>query len=289
MRVSQLGPVLFCLLISASLSAQQSNPTTRTSDPQAVALAQRSLTALTGGAPVSDVTLTGTVQRIAGSDNETGTASVKGTALGDSRLDLSLPAGNRSEIRNHAALPLLGSLPPLAPTAATQAVQRAGAWIGPDGVIHGMATHNVMTDATWFFPPSTLARILSSGGYILSYVGPETLNGQSVTHLQVSQPLPATMTVPQQVATLMLHLSQMDLYLDSTTLLPVALDFNVHPDNNAGLDIPAEIQFSNYQPVNGVQVPFHVQRYLNNGLVLDLQINNVTFNSGLPGTTFQLQ
>jgi len=44
------------------------------------------------------------------------------------------------------------------------------------------------------------------------------------------------------------RLSQTDLYLDSTTLLPAAMTFNIHPDDNALLDIPIEIHFSEYRP-----------------------------------------
>jgi len=278
-----------CALIPLSLGAQQPAPTPAQSDPQAVALIQRSLAALTGGIQVSDATLTGTAQRIAGSDDETGTATLKATALGDSRVDLVLPSGNRSEIRNHAAVPLPGSLPGGAPVAATQAVQPVGAWSGPDGVIHGMVNHNVMTEGSWFFPAASITRIISTQGYVLSYIGPANLNGEHVTHIQLSEPLGPTVNAPPEMAALMQHLSQMDLYLDSATLLPVALDFSVHPDGNASLDIPMQIEFSGYRAVSGVQVPFHVQKYLSYSLVLDLQLSGATLNSGLAAATFQIQ
>jgi hypothetical protein len=101
-----------------------------------------------------------------------------------------------------------------------------------------------MTDASWFFPAATLTRIVTSPGYVFSYVGPETLDGQPVTHLQVSQPLAATVSAPSGAAALMQHLSQMEIYLDPTTSLTVALGFNIHPDANALLDIPTRVEFS---------------------------------------------
>lgn len=291
MRSFRPALLLFlCLPVSASFAAQQSVSTTApaptTSDPQAVAAVQGALTALVGSANLSDVTLTGTANRIAGSDNESGTATLEAMAGGYSLLSLSLPLGPRSETRNPAGTPLPGVLPPGIPAAVAQAAQPVGAWSGPDGNTHGMANHNIMTDATWFFPALTIATFASSQSYILSYIGQETHDGQPTVHLSVSRPFPQA---PAQIATLVQHLSQMDLYLDPGTLLPVALAFNVHPDNNAGLDIPAEIQFSNYQAVSGVLVPSHVQKYLNNSLVLDLQFSNVTLNSGLTAAAFQLQ
>lgn len=277
--------LLALVSFSASAFAQQAS-TTGTSDPQAVALVQRVLAVLTGVANISDVTLTGTAHRIAGSDDETGTANLKATSAGDSRLDLAFPSGNRSEIRNSSATPLPGSLPTDIPASVAQTPQPVGAWSGVDGVLRATAQHNLLTDPAWFFPAFTLGNLASTQGYVLSFVGQENRNGQQVLHISASELMP---TAPTQIASLFQHLSQMDLYLDPTSLLPVTLGFNVHPDNNASLDIPVEIQFSNYQTINGIQVPLHVQRYLNGGLVLDLQFETATLNSGLSPAAFQLQ
>src|ERR1039458_1626191 len=105
-RISQLAVLLLlCPLIPVSLAAQvltSTGPSSVASDPQAVSLLQKSLAAQTGGLPLTDVTLTGTARRIAGSDDETGTATLKATSAGDSRIDLSFPSGERVEIRNHS-------------------------------------------------------------------------------------------------------------------------------------------------------------------------------------------
>lgn len=78
----------------------------------------------------------------------------------------------------------------------------------------------------------------------------------------------------------------MDFFLDATTLLPAAATFNIHADNDAGRDFPIEVQFSDYRNTNGVQIPFHVQKFLNNGLILDLQFSSATVNTGLAATEF---
>ena len=73
-----------------------------------------------------------------------------------------------------------------------------------------------------------------------------------------------------------------DVFLDGNTLLPVALSFNEHPDNNAEADIPTRVEFSDYRSAdNGATVPYHVQKYVNNNLVLDLQLDTVKFNTGV--------
>lgn len=219
-------------------------------------------------ATISDVTLTGTARRIAGSDDESGSAVLKALASGASRVDLTLSSGQHSEILNTSVAPA------------------AGSWSGPDGVLHAIAFHNLLTSPTWFFPAFTIAQGLSASTYIVTYVGAETHNGQPVQHVSLSQPslLPATSGGLSSA-----HLTQVDLFLDAATFLPSAIEFNIHPDNNALVDIPVEVRFSDYRPVNGAQVPFHVQQYLNNTLNLDFQADSVTLNNGLSGTIFTVQ
>ena len=151
-----------------------------------------------------------------------------------------------------------------------------------------MSAHNLMTTSEWFLPALAVRGLVASQNSIVSNIGPETKDGASVIHLTVTEQFPVS-DVPADLAALMQHLSQMDLFLDATTLLPVALDFNIHPDNNALLDIPVEIRFSDYITVNGVQVPFHVQKYLNNNLMLDIQLQAATLNTGLTASAFAIQ
>ncbi len=245
-----------------------SSASPQTSSAQATDLLRQSAAALTGRVTVSDVTLSGTARRIAGSDDDTGTAILKGLASGAGRTDLSLSSGQRSEVQNLSAT---------AP---------AGSWSGPDGVAHVMAYHNLLSEPAWFFPAFAISRRLSGSGFVATYLGHETRNGQAVDHVSVSQ------TSPSRTSSKGLsfeHLSQVDFFLDSTTLLPSAIAFSIHPDDNALLDIPVEVRFSDYRPVNGAQVPHHVQKFLNNSLLLDFQVESVTLNSGLTAAQFTVE
>jgi len=84
----------------------------------------------------------------------------------------------------------------------------------------------------------------------------------------------------------MQRLSKVELYVDAATYFPVSVNFNLHPDDDALVDIPAEIQFSDYRNVSGSQYPFRVQKFVNNSLLLDLQFQTATLNTGLTATTF---
>jgi hypothetical protein len=117
---------------------------------------------------------------------------------------------------------------------------------------------------------------------VLTYVGPETKNGVSVVHIVASQQFP---TAPAKSAPFWRHLSQMDVYLDASTLLLVALDFNAHPDDNASFDIPVEFRFSDYRSAGSLKIPFHIQQYLNGSLLLDVQFQTASFNSGLSSSS----
>jgi hypothetical protein len=263
MRVVRLAlSVSVAFFLSLSLTAQQ----TVTTSPQALLLLQRSHSALAGSQTLTDVTLSGTARRIAGSDDESGSVTVKAMATGAMRLDFSLPSGTRSEVR---------AISDGAP---------AGNWSGPDGVSHSIAAHNLSTDWGWF-PAFTLSSLNGSATTVLTYVGQETRNGRSVQHVGVQQQFPSQ----KGNTALLQHLSQMEIYLDATTALPVSLVYNTHPDNDAGLDLPVELDFSDYRAVNGAQVPFHVQKSLNNSLYLDLQFQTTALNTGLTANTFTVQ
>lgn len=227
-----------------------------TAGPQAATAIQNAIAALAGTSAMNDITLTGTAEWIAGSDDETGTVTYQ-ALLGANRLALSLSGGTRSETRS--------------------ATGPSGSWSGSDTVSHPIAPHNLLNDPGWF-PLFVVGNLNTSTSTVLTYVGPEVHNGITTIHISAVQQPPASF---EGDAVVQLHLSRVDLFLDSSSFLPVAYAFNVHPDKNALLDIPVEIRYSNYQKIGGLQIPLHVQKYVNNGLNLDLQFQNASMNTGL--------
>lgn len=267
MRLMRLGPVFaFSLLFSAvPIQAQQAVATAPVPrDAQSILVLQRSLAALVGTNTVKDVTLNANANWIAGSDDESGSATLKATAIGQGRIDLSLSGGQRSEVIDVSQVP------------------SAGSWRDPDGTWHTMVAHNLFTDPSWFFPTFLINRVLAPSSYAISPVDAEMRDGVAVEHLKVYQD-------DSDAIALIQNLSQIDLYLDASTLLPVSISFNTHADNNALINIPIEIRFSDYQVVQGVLVPYHIQKYIQNGLALDVTVTGVQVNSGLSATDFQAQ
>jgi len=228
------------------------------SDPQALAFAAQSMSAMTGGATISDITFNGNATRTVGSDVGTGPATFYGKGQYESRLNLALSNGTRTEIRN-----------------STNSAQ--GEWLDSNNNAYPFAQFNCLTDAVWFYPPlSSLSSASNSNTYqVLSYIGLETLNGESVQHIQS--------------VWFGLALTTTDFYLDASTLLPVQINFNGHPDTDVSTNIPFQILFSNYQNLSGMLIPYHVQEIVNGNLLLDFSASSAAVNSGLSDSLFTIQ
>ncbi len=140
-------------------------------------------------------------------------------ALGNqqSLMTLNLTDGQREEIRNGIA----------------------GEWVGPDGVAHAMASHNCFIDASWFYPAFTLVALASDPTLSIVLVGQEVHNGESVYHLLLYR---AMASPDANTIALFQVITSVHLYLDASTLLPAALNFNTHSDQDAGINIPVDLR-----------------------------------------------
>src|SRR3989475_5059988 len=153
-------------LFAASLALAQNPPA---SDPQALSFVAQSIAAMTQGAAITDVTITGNATWIAGSDHETGQLTLRAKGYAESRIDFNLSSGTHSDIRNDN-----GGLP-------------QGAVIRADGSLRPLPLHNCWINASWFFPASSFLSVTSDPTLIFSYVGQENHEGTSVQHLRVSR------------------------------------------------------------------------------------------------------
>ena len=202
---------------------------------------------------------------MAGSDEESGPATLEVLGHLESLVVLNLSGGQRQEIQNGSQAALTGI----------------------DGQQQLAPLHNSLNPAAWFFPALLVEGLIQDTSYSITYAGVESLDGASVHHFQATRTLPgqgdaATMELLQR-------LTALDLYLDATTFLPVALNFNTHPGNDALQSIPVGIEFSDYRSSGGVATAFHVRKFLQRSLLLDISMTSVAINSGLPPGDFQIQ
>jgi hypothetical protein len=260
-----LSLVLLCsFCVPAQIKSAQTAPT---SDPQALALAAQSIAAMTGGNAVTDVTLSGNVSSLTESGSQSGTVTLMAKGVAESRVDLKVADLSLSEIRNGSqGLPLCAS-------SVNGAPQRLS------------ALHNCWTSGSWFFPLLVGLGVTSDSSFVLSYVGLETSSQSSVQHLRLSRFVNGK---DAAASTLNQKISSIDIFLDSTSLLPLLFTFNVHPDADATYDIPVAVGFSKYQPFSGIQIPTHIQKYITGTLALDISVTAASVNSGLPDSTFSI-
>ena len=261
MRFARTYVALSFLAIPA-LARQTSSIVQR--DPQALTLAKLSVEAILGNQSLTDATLQGSANFIAGSDEETGSFTLEVKGNQQSKLVLNLSGGPRQEIRR----------------------LQAGAWVGPDGLKRPIALHNCWTDASSLIPVFTLGAAITNSQTSAVYLGQAIISGTTADHLQLSQVVAGE---NQKMTAEIQQLSTMDIYLDPVSHLPVAVTFSAHPDDNLRLSFPVKIQFSAYRQLGGMQVPTRVQKLLQGSLVLDLAVATVVTNTGISDSEFSTQ
>jgi hypothetical protein len=222
------------------------------------AIAQRPALTFSSAGFVSRVEMNGSAAWRYGSDQQTGSVVLQANANGESRLELRLNQGTRVETQN----------------AFTDA-DRTCKWSGFDGVEHDTASHNCWSSTVWFLPQVTM----QVGAGAPDDVASSTVSADGKTG-RLHHERHVANARKGQAYKLLAQLSAVDLEIDASTGLAQSLLFNTHPDNDAGTDIPTEIRFSDYRNVQGVTIPFHVQKFVNDSLVLDLQVSDARVSFG---------
>ncbi|MBV8205846.1 MAG: hypothetical protein JO041_03560 [Acidobacteria bacterium] len=222
--------------------------------------------ALTGGAIVSDITLSATATWIAGSTNQTGSAQLISKGTGEALFQLANSSFSVSELRNDSDGP-------------------GGQSSDSTGAMHILPPHNCWMPAAWFSPAAVI-QVISGSAFTLTDVGQELHEGAVVDHVQAQ--ITSSGQRPR-VAAVIQKLSTTDVFFDPESHLPVAIAFNTHPADDLTRDIPVEVRFSDYRTVNGIKVPFHIQRFLSGTLQLDVTVSSAAINSGVADSAFALQ
>jgi len=230
----------------------------------ATAALNRLATAFSNNQAVQQVQLAGNATWHAGSLRDSGTVNLTASTNGSSQMQLVLAAtGERTEAQTG-----IGS------SAVCQ-------WAGSDGIAHQISVGNCWKPALWFLPAISLQPSLLPSSLGISDLG-ESAVGSSTNiyrHLQgglLASGLPAGF--PDSLAPTVVQQSTEDLGLDPASFLPAVLAYTVHPDNGASTPITIEIHYSNYQAVNGVQIPFLIQRYVNGSLQLAITVTSAEIN-----------
>ncbi|HVB58722.1 MAG TPA: hypothetical protein VNE63_20140 [Candidatus Acidoferrales bacterium] len=262
MRIMRLGPLFaVSLLFGTAIQAQQSPaPLAPTRDPTAITLLQKSVAAMATSAP-SDSSATGNISIVEGSTNESGSISIQTLGTGDTAETIDLPDGQRAVIYSY----------------------------GDAKEVNGTQSVNppvelIVVDQCADFPLPFLSAILGNPDESFRYIGPETLNGAPVQHIQVWNSF-ASKPRMQKLASF----STRDIWLDAESELPMKISYQRQPGEGAVHVTRVEVFFSNYTKVNGVEYPFQISKSYNGLPWQTITIQSVAFNTGLTDTQFQTE
>jgi hypothetical protein len=215
--------------------------------------------AFSGSVPVHSIQLTGQATTQAGSSSDSGTITATASADITFSTQLSMTDGTWSETRTS----LLGIY--------------QCSWTGPDGVQHEAAAHNCWQTASWLIPSLAVQPTLAPSNIGVVYVGHETIGNEGVEHLQYQVVYGGAQTA-SDVTSLIQKASTADLYLDSSSFLPVMLRYSIRADNDANRSIPVQVYYSNYALISGVTIPQTIQRSIDGTPQAVVNISSIATN-----------
>lgn len=252
MRPARLLPCLVLFLpLSSKAPAQTSIPTV-----DATSTVARASQAFSAGKPVTSVEMTGRAEWTAGSTKDSGPVKLTANVNGENRAEFDLSEGTRVESQS----------------ALTE--DRICTWSGKDGVPHNAASSNCWIATVWFLPHLALQSAMQPSLLAMSSSDGSHIRHQVVVAADAASQSKETGDVPALIQ----RWSKTDLILDSATSLPASLKYIIHPDASSSVDIQVEVRYSNYQNVSGVEIPMHIERYVNGSLQLSIDINSAVIS-----------
>ena len=213
-------------------------------------------TAFSGSRVVHSVQIFGNATWHAGSLEDSGTATLTASTDGSSQMQLLLDAsGQRTETQ-------IGS----GSTAICQ-------WSGADGVVHTANSANCWKPAVWFLPVLSLQPSLLPSNLEITDLGAGTVGSGETIYRHLRSQFVLTDLSVSTTANLTQQ-STIDVGVNPTSLLPAVFAYSVRPDKGAQTPIAIEIRYSDYRVVDGVQVPFLIQRYVSGALQLAIAVSS---------------
>jgi outer membrane lipoprotein-sorting protein len=254
------------LLLPIEASAQQAkqpSPTALVRDQQAVLLLTHALNAA-GGSSISlvqDFTGTGNITYYWAGKEVTGTATVRGLGVTQFRLDAQLPEGPRSWV----------------------ATDIQGTIKETDGKTKPIQYSNTVNLGSLTFPYTPMAAALSNSTTSISLAGTANVNGRQATLIRVQQTFSAKEDPTGDEA----KLNTKNYAIDPQTFAVLETQDTMWSDDGRMRPITHEVIFSDFAIVNGLKVPLSIVEKLGGQQTWSLQLNSVTFNTGLDATLFK--
>ena len=256
------------LLLAFSAFPQQTATTTQPPpqrDPQAIAVLTQALNAAGGAtltASLQDFTASGSITYFWAGSSVQGAATIRALGLANFRVDATLPEGVRSWVTT----------------------RDQGSIRDTNGKVSPILWHNTIHLGALSLPQLKIANALNDSTLSVQYSGTDTFSSHQEAVIRVKEPTDSS-TDPGGIFS---HLSAMDLLIDVSTYQVICVRDALHPPGNSMQDVRHEIAFADFRVVNGSLIPFSVTETIAGQETWSLQLDVITFNTGLTNADFQL-
>ncbi|MGH9713865.1 MAG: hypothetical protein ACRD5M_11265 [Candidatus Acidiferrales bacterium] len=234
------------------------------SDPTAITIATRSLTAMGAAAP---------------------TTLVDSRAVGvltmyfDSPVQMPITLESEGLTRTRVALQQ--------PTGTSIRVLNSGqaAFQNPDGTVRQLTEVNLFAERVGHIPAMSLLTEIQNPAALVEFVSSAQANGTPDNVIAVSL---GQSTIPGQ-ADIQKSISRTLFYINQASGLVDRVQYTRFSEApHPGIPIQVEQSFSDYRNVGGNLVPFHNTTRCDGIIESDLQLNSISFNVGVPASDFTL-
>lgn len=263
MRVPKTIVLVFLVsFIPIQLNSQQTTAAVKR-DQQAVLILTQVLQAAGGPSAVGSIqsfTGLGTITCRWSDGDVEGSAVVRGRGLNQFRLDATVPTGVLSWAVSNGS----------------GQVKTIG------GAVTPIPYHNAVNFGSLILPIAHVSAALNDPATNILYIGAVLVNGHEFQEVRV-EPF-ATEGDPDN---LLSKFNAKSFFIDSSTF-QISRTLNViHPNGDFTQDYPHEVDFGNYQQVNGVYVPFSIAEKVAGQDTWTLRLSAISFNSALTDADFQ--
>jgi hypothetical protein len=236
-------------------------------DPSAIAIVERSLAALGAGNLSSgdSATMTGALELI-GKSTKTFPIAIKVRGTSELRSELTTPAGIRV-------------------TVITGTSGGGGTIRKPDGNIRSLATENVVGYRNQYLPALSLLSEVEHTSTSVEYLGVADVDGSAADIVALGVWSGDINTTASALA----QTTRTIFYIDKATGLVLRLQQLHYSEKVRGDTNKMEVRFDGYRSIQGVQVPFHQQTYVDGTLLIDLKFSSVELHVAVSDNDFLAQ
>lgn len=259
-RSSALAVVMFAFMLGVANAQTTAPAPIPASDPQAVAVMQRSLQAM-GGIPPSDSSASGTVQLVGGSQSLSGTIQILTKGVAQTLELVTTDLGEQSTVFSNGS--------------ASETT---------NGTITTLSLEIAVTSQSCYFPLPLFTQLANDVDTRIAFVGAETLNGSQTYHLRMWDSF-ASQPDYQDLASL----TTRDIWIDTTSALPLKISFVRKPAHGAVAGTAVEVLLTNYQTFGGLLYPTSIRTSRSGVPWANISIQSVSFNNGLTDSNFAVK